>query len=83
MLKRVSLSQEAVLWLIDQHNFLNAILKEDAINAQVFQARLARYDAHVVQTLWAEVFEEFNRVRGKEEKGKIQVAQTGMVRDAR
>lgn len=83
MLKKVTLSQEAVQWLINEHNFLNALLRDDVINAEIFQARLSKYSKDQLDGYWSEVYDQFDKVRGKEEKAKLQVVQTGMVKDGR
>jgi len=71
MLKKVQLSQETVAWVILEHQLLHAILNNRQADITTYAQRLSRYDSNLLNGYWTEVFDQYDAVKGKEERGKI------------
>lgn len=83
MLKRVTVSQECAHFFILNYQYLHALLRGQGQNTIIFQNRLAKYTQAEIETYWSEMYDAFDKVRGKEDRGHLQKSQTGMVRDGR
>lgn len=71
MLKRLSIRQECARFFIQEHQLLHAILRGDEMNIIVFTKVLAHYDENQREMHWTELYDAYQKVKGKEEGGKI------------